>query len=233
MVEDTKHTNLLLVDDDHDLVEDLALFLQSQNHKVTLCYDVPSARLALEKAPFDICVVDIVMPGPSGQVFCREIADASDAGIIMMSSLAASETVISLLELGADDYIVKPFKFPELLARIRAVARRRSSSHRIEKITRIGPWTLELAERRLRHDDQFSVALTPSEVEVLQLLTASPGTVFSRADLLAASRTRHHSGADDRAVDNLIKRLRRKIEEDAANPRHIQTVWGKGYCLQL
>jgi len=127
--------------------------------------------------------------------------------------------------------IVKPFRPAEVLARARAVLRRRDRAAPVVAVTRLGPWAFELENRQLRHDEGFTVALTPSEAEILRFMAASPGTVFSRADILAVSRNRQHGGAEDRAVDNLIKRLRRKIEDDPANARYVVTVYGKGFRL--
>jgi len=224
------HSTILIVEDDSELASDIAAFLRDQSFAVTIAENVPKGRDALRDSNPDLCLVDIMMPGPSGRVFCREVVEQSDRPVIMMSSLSDSDTVIALLELGADDYITKPFEMGEMLARIRAVLRRHAkTTPRTAPSLRFGPWAFEPQERRLRHVDGFSVTLTPSEGEVLRFMLASPGTVFTREDLLAVSRTRQHAGADDRAIDNLIKRLRKKVEEDTSTPRHLVTVWGKGY----
>jgi len=229
---------ILIVEDDADLSRALAGFLEEQGYAVTSAADVPQGRAALRASSADLCLVDIVMPGPSGRVFCREVVEQSDRPVIMMSSLSDSDTVIALLELGADDYIVKPFEMGEMLARIRAVLRRNAKAAaqagpQASAGMRFGPWGFEPGERRLRHADGFSVKLTPSETGILRFMLASPGTVFSREDLLAVSRTRQHGGADDRAIDNLMKRLRKKVEADTSAPRHLVTVWGKGYRFDL
>ncbi len=220
----------MVVEDDAELATEVEAYLVDQGYHVLVARDVPCARAALRDSPPDLCLSDIMLPGPSGRVFCREVAEQTDCPVIMISSLSDSETVISLLELGADDYIVKPFQMGEMLARVRAVLRRQAKTAvRPAQAGRFGPWGFEPGERRLRHVDGFAVTLTQSETDVLRFMTASPGTVFSRADLLAVSRTRQHTGADDRAIDNLMKRLRKKVEEDTGAPRHIVTVWGKGY----
>ena len=224
-------TRILIVDDDTELTQALTAFLRDQGYDVLATADVPEGRRAFESFAPALCLVDIVMPGPSGRVLCGEIAETSDAAVIMMSSLSDSETIIALLEIGADDYIVKPYKFPEMLARVRAVLRRRSGVRKPKVVNRLGPWTLAFEDRVIRHDTGLVIRLTLTELEVLRFLVASPGTVFSRSDILAISRTREHGGADDRSVDNLVKRLRRKIEPDPANPRFIVTVWGKGYRI--
>jgi DNA-binding response OmpR family regulator len=221
----------MIVDDDAELASALGQFLRDNGFDCRIAHDVPAARREYAAFLPQLCLVDIVMPGQSGRVFCREIAEQSDVGIIMMSSLSDSETIIALLEIGADDYIVKPFKFAEIFARMRALLRRSSGRAKPVPAQRLGPWHFEFEARRLRHDEGFTVRLTPSEMQVLRFMAASPGTTFTRADLLTVARSRQHGGADDRAIDNLIKRLRRKIEEDPSNARYVVTVWGKGFRI--
>ncbi|MEM8553482.1 MAG: response regulator transcription factor [Pseudomonadota bacterium] len=222
---------VLIVDDDVEFGDDLAWFMHAHAFDVSIARNVPEARDFLKESTPDICLIDIMMPGPNGRVLCRELADTTDVGVIMISALSDSETVIAMLEVGADDYMTKPFRFPELSARVRAVLRRKNVSKTVPAVTGIGPWSFEFDQRRVRHKDGHVVPLTPSEIALLRFMAASPGTVFSRADLLAVTRARHHEGLDDRAVDNLVKRLRRKIEEDPANARYLVNEWGKGYRL--
>lgn len=223
--------SILIVDDDPDLVTELAAALAAAGYQTRKCTNVPEARQAWSDQKSDLCLVDILMPGPSGKVFCREISERSDASIIMMSSLSDQDTIIALLDIGADDYIVKPFTFPEMIARIRAVLRRHRSQSpsRSTSAMQIGDWEFDPQMRRLSGPDGLVVPLTQSEASVLRFLGQSPGVVFSREDILAVARTRQYTGKDDRAVDTLIKRLRRKIEIEPSNPKHILTEWGKGY----
>lgn len=226
--------SILIVDDDHTLGEELGKALAGAGYIPHRCMSVPEARQVWDKTKFDLCFVDIVMPGPSGRVFCREVRERSDAAIIMMSSLSDQDTIIALLDIGADDYIVKPFTFPEMLARTRAVLRRRQNHTQqyTASTIRIGNWIFDLQLRRLSSIEGFTVPLTQSEATVLRFFAQSPGVVFSREDILAVARTRQHAGKDDRSVDTLIKRLRRKIEIEPSNPTHILTEWGKGYTFQ-
>ncbi|KZK84223.1 Sensory transduction protein regX3 [Pseudovibrio sp. W64] len=226
--------SILIVDDDHTLGEELGKALVSAGYTPHRCISVPEARQVWNKIKFDLCFVDIVMPGPSGKVFCREVRERSDAAIIMMSSLSDQDTIIALLDIGADDYIVKPFTFPEMLARARAVLRRRKdhTQQYTASAIQIGDWTFDLQLRRISNIKGLTVPLTQSEAAVLRFFAQSPGVVFSREDILAVARTRQHAGKDDRSVDTLIKRLRRKIEIEPSNPMHILTEWGKGYTFQ-
>lgn len=226
---------LLVVDDDVELGVAVEEHLAAQGYAVHRATEAAGGRrLVAEHAP-DLCLLDIVMPGTSGKVLCREIAERTSASVIMMSSLSGAETIAALLELGADDYVVKPFEMIEIAARVRAVLRRRARERPApvpgEAGARIGGWTFDPAERRLMAGDGRSVALTPGEVGVLRFLCANPGVTFGRDDLLAVSRARQHGGASDRAIDNLVKRLRRKLEPDPDAPRHLMTVWGQGYRL--
>lgn len=233
---DTPHQpamkRILVVEDDIALGLETARFMADRGYAVDFADDAVSARRIFEATPIDLFILDIVMPGTSGKVLCREIVESSRAGVIIVSSLEADEDRISLLEMGADDYLVKPFNPLELLARVRAFFRRQDSTVPVSRVTQIGDWTFEGGDRRIRHRDGKVVTLTPSEAQVLRYLTANPGIVFDREEILAVSRVRQHAGANDRSVDNLIKRLRQKIEPDPGSPVHIETVWGKGYTFR-
>lgn len=224
-------TRLLVVDDDDELRTQIAEFLTQHGYLTHTASDVVSARTALAAGAVDLCLVDIVMPGTSGKVLCREVLERHGIPVVMMSSLSDEDTVVALLELGADDFLCKPFRMREMLARLRAVLRRRTvGTMPAQSQTRaVGDWTFDIVSRRLVGPDQFVRKLTPGETEVLRFLTNSPGTVFSREDLLAVSRTRQHTGATDRSMDMLIKRIRKKVEPAPSEPKHIVTVWGKGY----
>ena len=222
---------VLIVDDDAAFGAEIQSFLAAQGYAPSRVENVPDARVVMGADPPDLCLVDIVMPGTSGKVFCREVVESSDAAAIMISSLSDEDTIVSLFELGADDYLVKPFGMREMLARIRAVLRRRAAMPRVpqKRQARVGDWLFDSIDRTLTGPDEFVRILTPGESALLRFFVVCPDIVFSREDLLAVSRTRQHTGSVDRSVDNLIKRLRKKIEADPANPRHIVTVWGKGY----
>jgi DNA-binding response OmpR family regulator len=229
-----KKVSILIVEDDATLRAELSDFLEARGYQVAAAAEVASARQLLAREKPDLCLTDIMLPGASGKVLCRELAEHSDCGVIMMSSLSDDDTIVTLLDMGADDYLVKPFGFAEALARIRAVLRRRAIAHPAVKSgdIAIGAWVFEMQAKRLTGEGGLVRPLTQSEAAVLRFLALSPGTAFSREDLLAVSRTRQHGGSDDRSVDALIKRLRKKLEADPAAPLHITTVWGKGYRFE-
>lgn len=229
-----KKVSLLIVEDDTDLRTALAGYLDERGYHVTAAAEVSAARQVLAQVKPDLVLLDIMLPGASGKVLCRELAEGSTCGVIMMSSLSDEDTIITLLEMGADDYLVKPFGFAEALARIRAVLRRRDRAQPAVQGVQItiGSWVFDTQNRRLTGAGGLVRPLTQSEAAVLRFLALSPGTAFSREDLLAVSRTRQHGGKDDRSVDALMTRLRKKLEQDPATPRHVTTVWGKGYRFE-
>lgn len=231
---DRQSARVLMVDDDLDLSQETCAFLIDKGYEVTHAPNVPTARQMIADNPYDLFLLDLMMPGTSGKVLCREIATRMDAGIIMVSSIEDDAERIALLELGADDYIIKPFNQLELLARIRALSRRRQSNQASRtRLTQFGAWELVEDERHLKHDDGRLITLTSSEAQILRFFTENPDVLCTREDLLAVGRVRQHGGAGDRSVDALIKRLRSKVEEDPGNPVHIQTVWGQGYVFRV
>ena len=220
---------LLLVDDDpliHDRVENC---FSVDDHDIIHAMNVSEARSALKEQMPDICLLDLVMPGMSGKAFCKEISEEHNLGIIVIYSLDSRNEQIKLLELGADDYIVKPFDDLELRARVNSLARR--IRRRPVSIDRghFSGGRFSFDERRLERVDGTSVTLTSGEASVLSFMLNNIGAVLSREDLLAVSRTRQHGGPEDRSVDNLMRRLRRKVEIDPSKPKHVITVWGRGY----
>jgi len=225
------NARVLIVDDDTTLITELQTFLVSEGYAVSSATNVPDARVLLAVDDPDLCLVDIVMPGTSGKVFCREVVERTETAAIMMSSLSDEDTIVSMLEIGADDYLVKPFGMREMLARIRAVHRRHANAPRVpqQREVAVGEWRFDSVMRKLTAPDGFVRSLTPGESELLRFFVVCPGTVFRREDLLAVSRTRQHAGSVDRSDENLVKRLRKKVEPDPAEHRQVVTVWGKGY----
>ncbi|WP_170134898.1 response regulator [Acuticoccus kandeliae] len=228
-----KAFRVLLVDDDEDYCVKVQAQLQERGYFVDCAHDVPSARRLIDARPYDLYLLDLIMPGTSGKVLCRELATQSVAGIIVVSSISDDAERIALLELGADDYIVKPFNALELLARVRSVLRRSDRNRATPRqAPRFGPWALVDGERHLKHEDGRVISLTSSEAEILRFFVANPNMLCTREDILAVARVRQYAGANDRSVDTLIRRLRKKVEVDPGNPRLIETVWGQGYVFR-
>lgn len=228
----TPRVSVLIIDDDPAYLAETATLLTDHGFAVQTALDGAQMRDQIQSAEFDLFILDLLLPGTSGKVLCRQLVEAGRGGIIVVSAVDDDEERIALLELGADDYIVKPFNPKELLARMRAVLRRVAPGP-TRRINQFGKWTVGDGENRLIGSDGLSVALTPSEARLMRLFLGSPGLVFDREELLAVSRVRQHGGGSDRSVDNLIRRLRQKIEQDPNDPRHIQTDWGHGYVFRV
>ena len=227
--------HILVVDDDREIRELLARFLEKHGLRVTAARDAREARRALPNAHFQLIVLDLMMPGESGLDFARFVRSTSDTPIIMLTAMGEETDRIIGLELGADDYVSKPFNPRELLARIRAVLRRVSeTSDRKRDLParafRFAGWVLEPARRRLLNPDGVEVPLTGGEFDLLLALAERPNRVLTRDMLLDLLRGRQ-AGPFDRAIDVAVSRLRRKMEDDGRNPQVIKTVRGGGYVL--
>jgi two-component system OmpR family response regulator len=228
-------TRLLVVDDDRDLRGLVADFLRKHGYVVETCADGAALRTALSRGHYDLIVLDIMMPGEDGLALCRELRMHSAVPIVFLSALNDPMDSIVGLELGADDYITKPFTPRELLARIRAILRRASSLapvHRgiANEHIRFSGWQLESARRELRDPAGTLVSLTAGEFDLLLALARNAGRVLTRDELLDLTRGRA-AGPFDRSVDVQLSRLRRKVEVNPAEPELIKTVRGGGYLF--
>jgi len=225
--------HLLVVDDHREIRDALHDYLTRNGYRVTAAADAGAARQTLAVTPFDLVVLDIMMPGEDGLALCRWIRDRVGVPVIFLTAMAEPTDRIVGLEIGADDYLVKPFEPRELLARIRAVLRRVHTlppRGRLEaKRLHFERWTLDLAQREMSGPDG-SVALSAAEFELLCAFLRYPDTVLSRDQLLELVHG-SEARAFDRRIDIQVSRLRRKIETDPANPRIIKTHWGGGYAL--
>ncbi len=227
--------HILLVDDEVSLREPLAQYLTRQGYKVQQAGDASVARSLLNAYDFDIALLDIMMPGEDGLSLCRFVTDKTDTPVIFISAKTEETERIIGLELGADDYITKPFSPRELVARIKVVLRRAEKGARTQVGTsgsgyRFSGWTLKCDKRSLVDADGVSISLSTGEYQMLLALVSRAGKVLNRDQLLDITQGRE-AHAFDRAVDNQISRLRRKIEADPKNPEIIKTVWGGGYVL--
>tara|TARA_R110000824_G_scaffold11585_2_gene50634 strand:- start:4605 stop:5324 length:720 start_codon:yes stop_codon:yes gene_type:complete len=231
----TNKTHILLVDDEATLREPLAEYLIKQGYKVQQASDASVARSLLNAYDFDIILLDIMMPGEDGLSLCRFVTDKTDIPVIFISAKTEETERIIGLELGADDYITKPFSPRELVARIKVVLRRADKGSTTQNGTTGGAyqfsgWTLKCDKRSLIDADGVNVSLSTGEYQMLLALVSRAGKVLNRDQLLDITQGRE-AHAFDRAVDNQISRLRRKIEADPKNPEIIKTVWGGGYLL--
>ena len=227
--------HILLVDDESSLREPLADYLIRQGYKVQQASDASIARSLLNAYDFDIILLDIMMPGEDGLSLCRFVTDKTDIPVIFISAKTEETERIIGLELGADDYITKPFSPRELVARIKVVLRRAEKGGQKQVATSGGVyqfsgWTLKCDKRSLVDAEGVNISLSTGEYQMLLALVSRAGKVLNREQLLDITQGRE-AHAFDRAVDNQISRLRRKIESDPKNPEIIKTVWGGGYVL--
>jgi len=227
--------HLLLVDDERSIREPLAAYLTKQGFRVTQAGDAESARTRLTAYAIDLVILDIMMPGEDGLSLCRHIAATSDVPVILLTARTEETDRIIGLEMGADDYVVKPFSPRELATRVKVILRRATAGgarqHAPEaNAYAFAGWVLKSGERALVDHEGVSVPLSTGEYNLLLALVTRPRQVLTRDQLLDLTQGRE-AAAFDRAIDNQVSRLRRKIEADAKTPELIKTVWGGGYTL--
>jgi len=227
--------HILIVDDDREIRDLLGRFLERQGLRVSLARDAREARKLWPLGRYHLVVLDLMLPGESGLDFARWLRTQSDVPIVMLTAMGEETDRIVGLEIGADDYVAKPFNPRELLARIRAVLRRANGEgdrarEPPPKAIRFAGWTLEPARRRLLDPQGAEVTLTGGEYELLTVLVERANRVLTR-DMLMDLLHGRQAGPFDRAIDVAVSRLRRKLEDDGRNPSLIKTVRGGGYVL--
>lgn len=226
--------HILVVDDHREIRDLLGRYLARQGYRVSLAESALAARRVIEAGAVALVVLDIMMPGEDGLSLCRWLRERHDLPVILLTAVAEDTDRIIGLEMGADDYVTKPFNPRELLARMRAVMRRaqdRGLHHDAgSKTLHFAGWTLEAARRRLLNPDGVEVALTGGEYDLLVALLDRANKVVTRDMLLDLLRGRQ-AGPFDRAIDVAISRLRRKLDDDGRHAQLIKTVRGGGYVL--
>lgn len=232
-----RKTRILVVDDDLRLRELLRRYLSDQGFTVEVAPDASFMDKVVARDPFDLIVLDLMLPGEDGLSICRRLRSSGNkTPIIMLTAKGDEVDRIVGLEMGADDYISKPFNPRELVARIHAIMRRlptpsvpaAPSQDKVEDI-QFGCFTLNLSTRELKRDGEL-MPLTSGEFALLKVLASHPREPLSRERLMDMARGRDHE-IFDRSIDVQVSRLRRLIETDSTHPRHIQTVWGFGYVF--
>jgi DNA-binding response OmpR family regulator len=219
---------VLVVDDDVKTVELVKLYLNRDGYRVLTAYNGNDALQLARESQADLIVLDLMLPGMSGLDVCRILREESDVPIIMLTALTTDDDRLTGLDLGADDYVTKPFSPRELAARVRAVLRRLPGERGPEKIEHGA-----LSVNFLKHEaflEGKPLGLTPVEFKVLGAFIKEPGRVFSRAQIIEKALGHDFDGFD-RTIDVHILKLRRKLEPDPRHPRFIKTVYGAGYKL--
>ncbi len=219
---------VLVVDDDEDLVELLKNYLEKDGYEVLTAYDGSAALNLFRLRDVDLIVLDLMLPKVDGLNVCRSIRGESQVPIIMLTAKTEEEDRIKGLDLGADDYVTKPFSPGELLARIRAVLRRTED----EDLTEVshGDLSLNFETHQVLLDNE-PVDLTPTEFKIFKTMVKQPRRVFSRPDLIHAALGYGYEGFE-RTIDVHIKNIRKKLEPDPNDPKYIHTVHGVGYKFE-
>jgi len=223
-------TRILVVDDEPALRDTVSYALRQEGFEVELRPDGESGLAAALENGFDLVILDLMLPGLPGTEVCRRLRAESAVPIVMLTAKNAELDRVLGLEIGADDYVTKPFSMAELTVRVRAILRRRELDRTgVGEIRRVGNLELDPVRHRVRVDDE-QVSLTPSEFRLLDFLARDPDRVFSRKEIMQHLWDSSYVG-DQRACDIHISNLRRKVEADPSEPRRIVTVRGIGYKL--
>jgi two-component system OmpR family response regulator len=230
---DTPH--ILIVDDQKEICEVVQEYLSGEGYRVSAANDGTGMRRIMAQHPTDLVILDLMLPGEDGLTLARSLRDESDVGIIILTGRGETVDRIIGLEMGADDYLPKPFHLRELLARVKSVLRRgssrvqeKSSSNRSK--ARFAGWNLDLSTRELKSPAGSEVRLTTGEFDLLAAFVNNANQVLSRDRLLDLARNRE-AGPFDRTIDVQVGRLRRKLEDDPQRPTIIKTVRGTGYIF--
>ena len=225
-------SRILVVEDEETLAEAISFLLSKEGFEVEIAEDGPAAIAAFEKNGADLILLDLMLPGLSGTEVCRQIRAKSSVPIIMLTAKDSEIDKVVGLEIGADDYVTKPYSSRELIARIRAVLRRGELGDAtvVEGVLSVGPVRLD-SDRHVISVNGEQIALPLKEFELLEFLMRNSGRVLTRMQLIDRVWGSDYVG-DTKTLDVHIKRLRAKIEKDPANPEMIQTVRGMGYKLE-
>lgn len=227
--------HILVVDDDAEIRALLSEYLQRNGYRVTTAAEGKAMWAALEAKKPDMIVLDVMMPGDDGLTLCRNLRAKSSIPIIMLTARGEETDRIVGLEMGADDYLAKPFNPRELLARVKSVLRRSRSlpdnlAPEDVSMLRFAGWTLDVKARHLVSPKSVVVPLSGVEFKLLRAFLAHPNSVLTRDQLIDLMMSRD-AAPFDRAIDVQVSRLRSRLEEDAKNPKLIKTVRGEGYVL--
>jgi len=232
---DVLNGHILVVDDHQDIRDLVAGLLAKEGYRVSAAADGRQMRRQLIESSVDLVVLDLMLPGEDGLTLCRDLRATTNIPVVMLTAKGDEFDRVLGLEMGADDYLTKPFGGRELVARIRAVLRRTRSvpagtRSKTACVWRFDRWTFDTATRSLKSIDNALLSLSTAEFNLMKVFVERPQIVLTRDQLLDLTRGRE-SEFIDRSIDTRISRLRRKIEEDPQNPQILKTVWGDGYVF--
>jgi len=219
--------HILVIDDDDKIRELLKIYLKSNNFIVSTAFDAADAEKKLKIFKFDIAIIDIMMPGKDGLQLTKEIRERIDLPIILLTAKGETEDKIKGLEIGAEDYLPKPFEPKELLLRITNIVKRTKKKKSIIDLIKIGKIIVNTNKMEIQKDKKI-IKINVSEKVLLENMINSAGRIFSREEISKITNL-----TQERSIDVLVTRLRQKIEPDPKNPKYLQTVRGTGYVLWL
>lgn len=224
---DNSKIHLLIVDDDDKIRDLLKQYLKNNNFFVSTAINASDAEEKLKLVKFDLAIIDIMMPGKDGLQLTKEIREKIDLPIILLTAKGESEDRVRGLELGAEDYLPKPFEPKELLLRIKNVIKRIKKDNHIITTIKIGKANINIKKMEIRKE-KIIIKINASEKILLENMISSAGKIFSREEISKITNL-----TQERSIDVLVTRLRQKIEPDPKNPKYLQTVRGTGYVLWL
>jgi len=224
---DNSKIHILIVDDDDKIRDLLKQYLKNNNFFVSTAINASDAEEKLKIVKFDLAIIDIMMPGKDGLQLTKEIREKIDLPIILLTAKGEAEDRVRGLELGAEDYLPKPFEPKELLLRIKNVIKRIKKNKNIITIVKIGKANINIKKMEIRKDKKI-LKINASEKILLENMISSAGKIFSRNEISKITNL-----SQERSIDVLVTRLRQKIEPDPKNPKYLQTVRGNGYVLWL
>lgn len=227
--------HILIVDDDREIRDLVSRFLKKHGYRVSVAANGAEMKKTLSDWRIDLLILDLMLPGEDGLTLCRDLRASSDIPIIMLTAMGEETDRIVGLEMGADDYLAKPFNSRELLARIKAVLRRSdhlpaADRNQSKSVLQFSGWKLDPSRRRLESPQNVLIDLSSGEFDLLLAFAEHPQRVLNREQLLDLTRGRM-AVPFDRSIDNQVLRLRRKIENDPKHPELITTVRGLGYMF--
>ena len=224
---DNSKIHILIVDDDDKIRDLLKQYLKNNNFFVSTAINASDAEEKLKIVKFDLAIIDIMMPGKDGLQLTKEIRENIDLPIILLTAKGEAEDRVRGLELGAEDYLPKPFEPKELLLRIKNVIKRIKKDKHIINVIKIGKANINIKKMEIQKDKKI-IKINASEKILLENMISSAGKIFSREEISKITNL-----IQERSIDVLVTRLRQKIEPDPKNPKYLQTVRGTGYVLWL
>ena len=220
--------NVLMIEDDSTIAFGVKYALEQEGFNIDICKDLESSRKSINDKPYNIILLDVMLPDGNGYEFCEEIRKIIDTPIIFLTACDEEVNVVTGLDIGGDDYVTKPFRVRELISRMNAVLRRRGNSNENKKVVKFGDLSMHTLEARVYKNGE-EIFLTSVEYKLLLILIQNKNVILSRTKILEKLWDVTYDFVNDNTLTVYIKRLREKIEDDSTHPKYILTVRGLGY----